>query len=120
MNIKGPKPHPIKMGTMQTIDMQTGEVKSEKRNAMTLLGPAPDKCQECAVDHAHDAPHDQQSLYYQMRFHATHGRWPTWSDAMAHCTEEVKTHWRRELVAMMREKGMTVPEDLMDQKPAGR
>lgn len=37
------------------------------------------------------------SLYYQYKFHAAHGRWPTWVDAMAHCSEEIKEFWVEEL-----------------------
>jgi hypothetical protein len=100
--------------------MNTGEVLTTQHNAMTLLPPSPDVCQECATDHAWDQPHNQQSLYYKMRFHGTHGRYPTWSDAMAHCTEEVKASWRAELVRMMQEHGMEIPEDLRQEKPSGR
>ena len=105
---------------MQTIDTETGKVVSEQKNAFTLLGPAPDKCQVCATDHPHDQPHNQQSMYFQMAFHSTHGRWPTWTDAMQHCAPEIKAHWRKYLVEVMQEKGLEVPADLMEQKPVGR
>jgi hypothetical protein len=55
-----------------------------------LLPPTPDKCQKCAVAHPPEAPHDATSLYYQYWFKKQYGRWPTWEDAMAHCSEEVK------------------------------
>ncbi len=55
-----------------------------------LFPPAPDVCQACAVNHEPEAPHNQQSLYYQYHFYADHGRWPTWNDAMAHCPENIK------------------------------
>jgi len=29
-----------------------------------------------------------------MKFKMEHGREPTWDDAMAHCTEEMKTSWK--------------------------
>ncbi len=109
--------HPTKTGTVRTIDVNTGEVLSEKQNAMTLLPPSPDVCQECAVVHDHDHPHNQQSLFYQYHFQARHGRWPTWSDALAHCPEEVKKLWRAELVKMMCEKGVEIPADLLDHAP---
>lgn len=64
---------------------------------MILLPPAPDVCQECAVDHKPDEPHNQQSLYYQMAFHMKHGRWPTWHDALAHCDERTRELWLIEL-----------------------
>ena len=55
-----------------------------------LMPCASDVCQECAVDHPPDAPHNAESLYYQYHFYAIHGRWPTWTDAIAHCSDEVK------------------------------
>lgn len=64
-----------------------------------LLPAPPDKCQECAVDHLPDQPHDAQSLYYQYHFYFQNQRWPTWGDAMAHCPDEVKTAWREALAA---------------------
>ena len=118
--IRGEKRKPLKIGVVQHVDMLTDEVVSERRNAATLMPCAPDVCQECGVDHPHDQPHNQQSLYYQMAFHATHGRWPTWSDAMAHCSLEVRAGWRGALIEQMRQHGLPVPEDLMDPKPAGR
>lgn len=58
-----------------------------------ILKPKPGVCQQCAVDHDPQIPHDRQSLTYQYSFYAQHGRWPTWVDAMAHCPEEVKREW---------------------------
>jgi hypothetical protein len=109
-----------KVGKMTTVDAETGEVLSEKQNAMTLHPPAPDVCQVCATDHAWDQPHNQQSLYYQMAFHSMHGRSPTWSDAMHHCADDVKRQWREELVQLMREKGIEVPADLLTESGGGR
>lgn len=104
---------PVRIGTAQTVSMQTGEVIKEEPGPV-LLPPAPGKCQECAVAHDPGQPHNQQSLYYQMRFHAEHGRYPTWSDAMTHCSAEVRELWRRELVTLMKKKGLDVPADLAD------
>ena len=69
-----------------------------------LLPPKPGVCQECAVGHASDQPHNQQSLFYQYAFYGVHGRWPKWADAMAHCPEDVKVLWIRELA----KKGVAV------------
>jgi hypothetical protein len=60
-----------------------------------LMPCAPDVCQECAVKHDPDMPHNQQSLYYQYKFYQQHGRWPTWKDAMAHCTPGMQDAWIR-------------------------
>lgn len=62
-----------------------------------LLPAPPDACPECAVKHESSAPHNQQSLAYQFHFYNEHGRWPTWKDAMAHCSEPTKAAWIREL-----------------------
>ena len=69
-----------------------------------LLPPAPGKCQECAVDHDASQPHNQQSLFYQYHFYGDKGRWPTWADAMAHCSPEVKEQWTK----ILKEHGVTV------------
>ena len=67
------------------------------------LGPfvmfpaAPGTCPECAVKHGPEMPHNQQSLFWQYKFYNDHGRWPTWEDAMAHCSDEMKEFWRQAL-----------------------
>ena len=63
----------------------------------TLLPAKSGKCPECATAHEPELPHNQQSLFYQYNFYGKHSRWPTWADAMAHCTPEMKTIWIREL-----------------------
>lgn len=67
---------------------------------LELLSPAKDCCQECAVKHDPKQPHNAQSLYYAFKFNLSNGRSPTWADAMAHCSEEVKAHWIRYLEAL--------------------
>jgi hypothetical protein len=69
------------------------EIKEIPMATMMLLPPRADVCQECAVDHDPRLPHNQQSLYYQMKFKMEHGRDATWNDAMAHCTDDVKERW---------------------------
>lgn len=66
---------------------------------MTLMPPAPDKCQECASAHEPHEPHNAQSLYYQVAFQMKFNRAPSWIDATAHCAPEIKALWRRELMA---------------------
>lgn len=44
----------------------------------TLLPPPKGTCPECAINHAPELPHNQQSLFYQYSFYGKHGRWPTW------------------------------------------
>ena len=69
---------------------------------MQLLPPASHLCQKCAVDHPPDIPHDQNSLYWHVWFKNNHSRPPTWEDAMAHCTEEVKEQWRFHLSSLLK------------------
>ena len=69
------------------------EIQEIPMSSMILLPPRADVCQECAVDHDPRLPHNQQSLYYQMKFKIEHGRDATWNDAMAHCTDDVKERW---------------------------
>lgn len=63
----------------------------------TLLPPASDKCQECGVKHVPEQAHDGNSLYYQYAFRKLHDRWPTWKDAISHCSPEVKEFWKKHL-----------------------
>lgn len=106
-----PRKRPIKVGTVSTVDVQTEKVVSEKANAFTVIPPK-HGCPECGTNHVHDQPHNQQSLVYQYQFYGKNGRWPTWTDAMAHCPESVRTTWRKLLVETMRTKGLPVPDDL--------
>lgn len=99
------------IGTVQTIDMNTGEVIAEGPG-LRLLPPAPDVCQDCAVEHGPSDPHNQQSPYYRTKFHMIHGRTPTWSDAMAHCTPAMQVVWRRHLVRVMKQLNQDIPPDL--------
>lgn len=73
--------------------MQVREIDLAREGV--LLPPPPGVCRSCAVDHEPELPHDQTSLYWQYRFYRDAGRWPTWDDAMAHCTDEVKAMWKK-------------------------
>lgn len=94
------------------IDMQPPEIpEGFKVTAVNivkegiLLPPAPHLCQKCAVDHTPDLPHNQQSMFWQYWFYKdSGGRWPTWRDAMAHCTDEMKALW----VKALEEKGVKI------------
>ena len=76
-----------------------------------LLGKTPvGTCPECATAHEPDMPHNQQSLAYQYKFRGQNGRWPTWADAMAHCTPEVRESWSEILRDMGQEIGEVGPD----------
>lgn len=64
-----------------------------------VLPPLPGACRLCAARHSADQPHERDSLYYQVRFYQKFRRFPTWEDAMNHCSEEVKAAFRRQLTA---------------------
>ena len=84
---------------MQTVGIQKGETtKTETEQVQFMLMPAkPGACQECAVKHEPNMPHNRDSAYYQVQFHSVHGRYPTWADALSHCSDEMKAHWIHEL-----------------------
>lgn len=81
-------------------------------SSMMLLPPAKHLCQECAHEHTPDLPHNQQSMFYQVKFQKEHGRSATWEDAMAHCSDKMKQDWRR---VMLEEHDMVV-SDLTDEE----
>lgn len=60
-----------------------------------------------AFIHPPEQPHNQQSLFYQYSFMEKNGRWPTWEDALKHCTAEVREVW----VAALAERGVIVPTE---------
>ena len=83
--------------------MMMGKLKD--MHGLTLVGSTPPgACHECAVKHDPDQPHNQQSLAYQYKFYDQYGRWPTWADAMSHCSENVKKVW----VEALLERGIEV------------
>lgn len=66
----------------------------KEQYGMQMLGKThPGTCQECAVAHEPEMPHNKDSLTYQYKFYDKHGRWPTWKDAMDHCSQEMKELW---------------------------
>jgi hypothetical protein len=101
-----------KVGNAVSVDIETGEETPIEDGGAWLMPNAPGTCDWCAVDHPPELPHDKQSLYYQMKFKAIKGRWPTWTDAMEHCTEEVKAVAREAVIDVLTRHGLPIPEDL--------
>lgn len=54
-------------------------------------------CSECGSQHSPSQPHDPAKKIYRQRFVEKNGRFPTWEDALAHCTDQTKDLWRKEL-----------------------
>lgn len=79
-----------------------------------LLPAPPGTCPTCATKHEQHLPHNAQSLFYQYRFYSQRGRWPTWKDALEHCSDETKAFWEAELrkVCAWTEPGSEVPDVL--------
>ena len=78
-------------------------------NTFRLIPPTPGTCPICAFNHSKNEPHSPGSTYYIMRFFQSHGRRPTWKDAMAHCPQQIKEQWTEELV----KRGVMPKEDAM-------
>ena len=80
---------------------------SNHLNGFTLLRGSmkEGQCPECAAVHTPEMPHNQQSLFWQYSFMEKQGRWPTWNDALAHCTPEMRAEWVKRLA----EHGVKVP-----------
>lgn len=87
---------PGKTGTSKRMEVRN-EVKVREFGVedVRIFPPAPGKCPICAADHPAEFPHNKDSLYYQMRFWQEHGRFPTWKDAAAHCSDEMKRAFMR-------------------------
>ncbi len=71
----------------------------KERYGITMLPVIPHEgqCIECGAEHTPDMPHDAQSLRYQYTYYDSHGHFPSWRDAMAHCSPYVQKAWIGEL-----------------------
>lgn len=88
---------PIAMKS-QTFDMSTGAVVEEGATVAQMMPARAGTCEHCATKHEPELPHNAQSLFYQMRFHSEHGRYPDWRDAMAHCSDDMRARWTEALM----------------------
>jgi hypothetical protein len=100
------------LGTTEIVDLETGESVPVEGGGFKLLPGPEGTCEWCHIEHPSNAPHNKDSLPYQMKFKQIHGRYPTWTDAMAHCEETVKRFWRENLVELMKANGVEIPADL--------
>lgn len=90
---------------MKTITKDFHEAVAD--GSMMLLPPRADACQVCATKHEPELPHNKDSLYYQMAFTIQNpGKWPTWADAMAHCSPKMREDWTR----LLEEAGQEIGE----------
>jgi hypothetical protein len=100
------------VGSIECVDIETGESVPVEGGGLRMMPGPPGTCPMCHVAHDPEEPHNQESLPYQMKFRSLKGRFPTWSDAMAHCTPEMQELWRANIVSTMKKHGLEIPEDL--------
>ena len=62
-----------------------------------ITAPVPGSCPVCAKVHEEQEPHDLHSLYYQNQFFKAHKRFPTWADALRHCSPMTQAVWVEKL-----------------------
>lgn len=93
---------------METVDASTGQTVKKETVHMGLVPPRSGLCSVCAVDHRPEEPHNAQSMFYLYAFYGAHQRWPTWADAIAHCSPPMQVAWKAELV---RRQAWTVPAE---------
>lgn len=105
----------FRVGNVESVDVETGEAVPVEGGGMFMLPGPPGSCAWCHVVHDPAAPHNRDSLSYQIKFHTLHKRWPTWTDAMKHCTPEVQEMVRKVLIKTMKAHGLEIPEDLKDE-----
>lgn len=67
-------------------------------DTIKIIAPEPGACKICAALHNPDQPHERDSLYYQMRFFQVYNRFPSWDDAMAHCSKAVQLQVKQDLI----------------------
>lgn len=87
-----------------------GAVRAKMNDNMQeirVVPPSPGSCPICATKHDPKEPHDRDSLYYQNWFRKRHKRFPTWTDAMAHCSEHTKKDFKKRLAR----RGIIIEED---------
>jgi hypothetical protein len=71
-----------------------------QQRVLKLLPPTSNMCPVCAIAHPEDYPHDANSVYYKYYFHQQHQRFPTWRDAMVHCSPELQEVWCEHLESL--------------------
>lgn len=106
----------FKVGDLVSVDTETGEAVPIEGGGFRMLPGPPGTCEWCHVKHDPGDLHNRDSLSYQVKFHAIHGRDPTWTDAMAHCTPEIKAKWRKAIVLYLRARKLDIPDDLKEQE----
>lgn len=103
-----------KVGDAVSVDIETGEETPIEGGGFRMLPGPPGSCEWCYTHHDLEDPHNQESLSYQIKFYAINKRYPTWTDAMAHCTPKLREIWKSEIIRTMKAHGIEIPPDLQD------
>lgn len=102
------------LGPAISVNMETGEETVVEGSGLRMLPGPPGTCEWCHVEHEQHMPHNRDSMAYRIKFGHLNGRDPTWTDAMAHCSPEIKKATRESLIEVMNEHGLEIPEDLRE------
>lgn len=81
-------------------------MKKRQEGAIAILPPKPGACKYCGDVHLPDEPHNRDSIIFQHHFRKSHGRYPTWYDAMRHCSPET----REKAIKALSKRGIMVEE----------
>lgn len=103
----------IKM-PLSIVNAASGEVIENTTADWHLLPAAPGNCPECNYPHQEHEPHNRDTLFYQIKFTAEHGRIPTWADAIAHCPHDLRLLWK----ATLQDMGAWTEPPMNDVQPA--
>lgn len=76
--------------------MTDPDIKIIPKSAWTVLIP-PGCCEVCGIGHEPEWPHNPDSLTWQTKREIAGEPMPTWKDALAHCSPEMREMWVREL-----------------------
>lgn len=109
------------IGNVETYDIKSGR-KLNTKNSAWLMPAAKGTCEQCATKHDVLQPHNAQSMFYKYYFYNQHNRWPDWRDAMSHCSDLIKDHWRKELtrLGVNIDAGHIVPSEQSQADNGGR
>lgn len=69
----------------------------QREGRLSILPPKIGSCALCGELHDKREPHNNSSILYQHKFRMKYGRYPTWEDAMGHCSLYVKKRFAEEL-----------------------
>lgn len=76
----------------------------KRMGEVRISAPVHGTCPVCATVHDEAEPHDLSSLYYQNQFFKKNKRFPTWADALRHCSPITKAVW----VEKLKKSGLSV------------